>query len=138
MLSFVSHEGSNDFQLQFLLEPELFCHGDIPIHTGLAGQFPQEHRERVRVVESVQLVDLSQVAVYSAPASVELLELNSLGGGGFGMLIGVEVGNSFDRKLAGLPVLVIEELPDLLHFLHPFDLGPDIIWHAVPDGTSLL
>ena len=107
MLSLVSHEGSNDFQLRFLLEPELFCHGDIPIHAGLAGQFPQEHCERVRVVEGFQLVDLGQVVVYSAPAVVELLELGSLGGGGLGMLVGMKVGNSFDRKLTGLPVRII-------------------------------
>ena len=59
------------------------------------------------MVEGFQVVDLGQVVVYSAPAVVELLELGSLGGSGLGMLVGLKLGNSFDRKLTGLPVLVI-------------------------------
>ena len=81
---------------------------------------------------------LGQVAVYGAPTPVELLELGSFGGGGFGILVRVEVGNTFGRQLAGLPVLVVEELPDLLHRLHPLDVGLDVLWHTVPDSTSLL
>ena len=59
------------------------------------------------MVENVQLVDLGQVTVYSAPASVELLELGSLGVGGLGILEGMEVGNTFGRQLTGLPVFVV-------------------------------
>ena len=59
------------------------------------------------MVESVQLFDLGQVAVHGAPTLVELLELGSFGGGGFGLLVRVEVVNTFGRQLAGLPILVV-------------------------------
>lgn len=90
------------------------------------------------MVEGIQLVDIGQVTVNGAPTSIELLELCSPGGGGLGILVGMEVGNTFGRQLAGLPVLVIEELPDLIHHLHPLDVGPDVLWHTVPDSKLLL
>ena len=59
------------------------------------------------MVKGIQLFHLGQVTVYSAPASVELLELCSLGDGGFGILVVMEVGNTFGRKVSGLPVFVV-------------------------------
>ena len=107
------------------------------MHAGLAGQLAQERFERGRMVEGVQLVDLGQVTVNGAPTSIELLELSSLGGSGLGILVGMEVSNTFGRQLAGLPVFIIKEFPDILHGLHPLDVRLDFLGHTFPDGSSL-
>ena len=94
-MSLGSHEGDDDIQVRLLLGLEVCCHLDIPIHASLAGQLGQERFERGRMVESIQLLDLGQVAVYLTPTSIELLKLGSVGGGCFRVPVVIEVGNTF-------------------------------------------
>ena len=89
------------------------------------------------MVKGFELVDLGQVTVDGAPASMELLELGSFRVGSLGVLEGLKKGNTFRRQLAGLPVFVVEELPDVLHGFHPLDVRLDVLWHTFPDSSSL-
>ena len=89
------------------------------------------------MVKGFQLVDLGQVTVDGAPASMELLELGRLCVGGLGVLEGLEECNTIRRQLAGFLIFIIEEFPDILHGLHPLYVRLDFLGHTFPDGSSL-